>query len=54
MIIHLTAFFGCLYYAALRSAEASHLTEQRLRTAGSRWGLGMLHLSGTLLSVGKE
>ena len=50
----LAAFFGCLYYAALRPEEALHLTDddyERPKTPGA-WG--WLHLSGATLTVGND
>jgi integrase len=46
----LEAFFGCLYYAALRPAEARHLRDTDLVLPGSGWG--ELTLTGSTQEVG--
>jgi integrase len=49
----LVAFFACLYYAALRPAEALHLRiEDCDLPAGDGWG--MLRLSGCTQHVGQD
>ena len=48
----LEAFFGCLYYAALRPEEALHLREEDYERPGSAGGWGWLHLTGATVSVG--
>jgi integrase len=48
----LTAFFGCLYYAALRPEEALHLCEEEYVRPDRPGQWGWLHLSGATVSVG--
>jgi integrase len=50
----LAAFFGCMYYAALRPEEALHLCEDDYERAASPSGWGWLHLSGATLTVGND
>lgn len=47
----LEAFFACLYFAALRPAEALHLREADLRLPDDGWG--ELMLTGSTQQVGK-
>lgn len=47
---HLKAFFGCMYYAALRPAEAAALREEALDLPEEGWG--WLHLSASVPSTG--
>ncbi len=49
---HLHAFFGCMYYAAMRPAEVIHLQKSQCRLPESGWGL--LHLKGGVVTAGKE
>ncbi|MEU5328755.1 site-specific integrase [Streptomyces parvus] len=49
---HLEAFFGCMYYAAMRPAEIIHLQISQCHLPKSGWG--MLNLSGGVVTVGKE
>ncbi len=49
----LEAFFGCLYYAALRPEEALHLREDEYERPTVEGGWGWLHLSGATVSVGR-
>ncbi|MEU4800451.1 hypothetical protein [Streptomyces sp. NPDC023327] len=49
---HLEAFFGCMYYAAMRPAEVIHLRLEQCRLPGAGWG--MLNLSGGVVTAGKE
>ncbi len=49
---HLYAFFGCMYYAAMRPAEIIHLQKSQCRRPASGWGL--LNLKGGVVSAGKE
>jgi len=48
----LTAFFGCLYYAALRPEEALHLREDEYERPKRKAGWGWLHLTGATVAVG--
>jgi integrase len=48
----LDAFFGCLYYAALRPEEALHLTADEYERPRRKGGWGWLHLSGATIAVG--
>lgn len=48
---HLYAFFGCMYYAAMRLAEVMHLQQSQCRLAASGWGL--LNLKGSVVAAGK-
>ncbi|MER5730385.1 hypothetical protein ABT084_18975 [Streptomyces sp. NPDC002138] len=48
---HLEAFFGCMYYAAMRPAEAIHL--QRSQCHLPKRGWGMLNLTGGVVASGK-
>lgn len=48
----LVAFFACLYYAALRPAEALHLRIDDCELPESGWG--MLRLSGSTQHVGQD
>ncbi|MEV7565622.1 site-specific integrase [Streptomyces tanashiensis] len=49
---HLEAFFGCMYYAAMRPAEVIHLQISQCHLPKSGWG--MLNLSGGVVTAGKE
>ncbi|WP_329371006.1 hypothetical protein [Streptomyces sp. NBC_01483] len=49
---HLYAFFGCMYYAAMRSAEVIHLQKSQCRLPTSGWGLR--NLKGGVVTAGKE
>lgn len=48
---HLVAFFACLYYAALRPAEALHLHIEDCELPEEGWG--WLHLTGSTQHVGE-
>jgi integrase len=48
----LEAFFGCLYYAALRPEEALHLRAEEYERPAVPGGWGWLHLSGATVTVG--
>ncbi|MFI5980519.1 tyrosine-type recombinase/integrase [Streptomyces sp. NPDC051555] len=48
---HVEAFFGCLYYAAMRPGEAIHL--QRSQCHLPKMGWGMLNLTGGVVASGK-
>ncbi|GAB2961355.1 tyrosine-type recombinase/integrase [Streptomyces heilongjiangensis] len=48
---HLRAFFGCLYHAALRPAEAVWLRHENCELPASGWGT--LHLDGSRPRVGR-
>lgn len=49
---HLVAFFACLYYAALRPAEALHLREDECELPEEGWG--WLRLTGSTQHVGQD
>ncbi|MGW1867342.1 tyrosine-type recombinase/integrase [Streptomyces mauvecolor] len=49
---HLEAFFGCMYYAAMRPAEVIHLRFDQCHLLETGWG--MLNLSGGVVTAGKE
>ncbi|MFG2148825.1 hypothetical protein ACGFRG_32200 [Streptomyces sp. NPDC048696] len=49
---HLEAFFGCMYYAAMRPAEVIRLRLDQCHLLESGWGL--LNLSGGVVTAGKE
>lgn len=49
---HLYAFFGCMYYAAMRPAEVIHLQKSQCRLPAKGWGL--LNLKGGIVMAGKE
>jgi integrase len=51
-IPELVAFFGCLYYAALRPEEALHLREHQYERPRKKGGWGWLHLNGATVTVG--
>lgn len=48
----LGAFFGCMYYAALRPEEALHLRADEYERPRKEGGWGWLHLSGATVAVG--
>ncbi|RZU51916.1 site-specific recombinase XerD [Krasilnikovia cinnamomea] len=48
----MTAFFGCMYYAALRPEEALHLREDEYERPKREGGWGWLHLTGATVAVG--
>lgn len=48
----LTAYFGCMYYAALRPEEALHLREDEYQRPKWQGGWGWLHLTGATVAVG--
>ncbi|MET7718499.1 integrase [Streptomyces sp. NPDC005407] len=49
---HLYAFFGCMYYAAMRTAEVIHLKKSQCRLPVTGWGL--LNLNGGVVTAGKD
>jgi integrase len=49
---HLYAFFGCMYYAAMRPAEVIHLQKSQCRLPVTGWGL--LNLKGGVVMAGKD
>lgn len=49
----LVAFFGCMYYAALRPEEALHLRRENYEPPGRPGGWGRLHLTGATVTVGQ-
>jgi integrase len=50
----LEAFFGCMYYAALRPEEVLHLREDEYERPAQRGGWGVLHLTGSTVAVGRD
>ncbi|WP_251069855.1 hypothetical protein [Streptomyces sp. ISL-96] len=48
---HLEAFFGCMYYAAMRPTEVIHLRLDQCHLPKTGWG--MLNLSGGVVTAGK-
>lgn len=50
----LEAFFGCMYYAALRPEEALHLRADEYERPSKPGGWGWLHLTGATVSVGND
>jgi integrase len=48
---HLEAFFGCMYYAAMRPAEVIHLRLSQCMLPSAGWG--MLNLRGGVVIAGK-
>ena len=49
----LEAFFGCMYYAALRPEEVLHLREDEYERPDKIGGWGILHLTGSTVAVGR-
>ncbi len=49
----LEAFYGCLYYAALRPEEALHLREDEYKRPTTAGGWGWFHLTGATVAVGR-
>jgi integrase len=49
----LVAFFGCMYYAAMRPEEVLHLREDEYRRPKRRGGWGELRLTGATVAVGE-
>ncbi|MFF0720435.1 tyrosine-type recombinase/integrase [Micromonospora sp. NPDC003816] len=49
----LEAFFGCMYYAALRPEEVLHLREDEYERPAHPGGWGALHLTGSTVAVGR-
>jgi integrase len=50
----LAAFFGCMYYAALRPEEALHLCDDDYERPSNPGAWGWLHLTGATLTVGND
>ncbi|WP_327033906.1 integrase [Micromonospora ureilytica] len=50
----LEAFFGCMYYAALRPEEVLHLREDEYERPAQPEGWGVLHLTGSTVAVGRD
>jgi integrase len=50
----LEAFFGSMYYAALRPEEALHLREDEYEAPKRKGGWGWLHLTGATVAVGND
>jgi integrase len=48
----LVAFFGCMYYAALRPEEVLNLREDEYERPKVKGGWGVLHLTGSTIAVG--
>jgi integrase len=50
----LTAFFGCMYYSALRPEEVLHLKDSEFErpTKGTEWG--WLNLTGATVAIGED
>ncbi|MFJ5631924.1 hypothetical protein ACIQF5_04650 [Streptomyces goshikiensis] len=49
---HLEAFFGCMYFAAMRPAEVIHLRLEQCHLPETGWGL--LNLTGGVVPAGKD
>ncbi|MFE2547609.1 hypothetical protein ACFXGI_03535 [Streptomyces sp. NPDC059355] len=49
---HLEAFFGCMYFAAMRPAEVIHLRREQCHLPETGWGL--LNLTGGVVTAGKD
>ncbi|MEU6707330.1 tyrosine-type recombinase/integrase [Streptomyces wuyuanensis] len=49
---HLEAFFGCMYFAAMRPAEVIHLRLEQCHLPETGWG--MLNLTGGVVTAGKD
>ncbi|MFE3627208.1 hypothetical protein [Streptomyces goshikiensis] len=47
---HLEAFFGCMYFAAMRPAEVIHLRLEQCHLPHAGWGL--LNLTGGVVTAG--
>ncbi|GIM81625.1 hypothetical protein [Salinispora arenicola] len=50
----LEAFFGCMYYAALRPEEVLHLREDKYERPAQPEGWGVLHLTGSTVAMGRD
>jgi integrase len=50
----LEAFFGCMYYAALRPEEVLHLKDHEFERPKTKGGWGWLNLSGATVAIGEE
>lgn len=50
----LEAFFGSMYYAALRPEEALHLAADEYEPPKHKGGWGWLHLTGATVAVGND
>ena len=50
----LEAFFGSMYYAALRPEEALHLREDEYQRPTEPGGWGWFHLTGATVAVGRD
>lgn len=48
----LEAFFGCMYYSALRPEEVLNLRDDEYERPTKKGGWGMLHLTGSTIAVG--
>jgi integrase len=48
----LEAFFGCMYYSALRPEEVLNLRDDEYERPAKRGGWGVLHLTGSTVAVG--
>jgi integrase len=49
----LEAFFGCMYYAALRPEEVLNLREDEYERPKAKGDWGVLHLTGSTVAVGR-
>lgn len=54
IMAELEAFFGCLYYAALRPEEALHLTKEEYERPARPGAWGWLHLTGATVAIGYD
>jgi site-specific recombinase XerD len=50
----LEAFFGCMYYAALRPEEVLHLKDHEFERPKKKGGWGWLNLTGATVAIGDE
>ncbi|WP_245666652.1 MULTISPECIES: hypothetical protein [Micromonospora] len=50
----LEAFFGCMYYGALRPEEVLHLREDEYERPAQCGGWAVLHLTGSTVAVGRD
>ena len=48
----LEAFFGCMYYSALRPEEVLNLRDDEYERPAKKGGWGVLHLTGSTVAVG--
>ncbi len=50
----LEAFFGCMFYAALRPEEVLHLRDDEYERPATPGAWGVLHLTGSTVAVGRD